>query len=116
LLVLNTLFIIVASTVPAGPEAPAIPYLDKICHFAAYLTLSFFIFYGFENLQKRVVLLVAGIGLGIAMESIPFFLPSRDASALDEVTNAAGLVAGMLVFWMIKKVVSLQVARERNPA
>jgi VanZ family protein len=78
-------------------------YLDKLAHLSAYGALA-----GVPALfstSRRTVLTVALalIAIGAALEIAQFLLPDRWPSLFDLSANIAGVIAGTLCGWLVRK-------------
>lgn len=101
--ILYCLLIFIQSSYPATDSLPAIPYMDKLAHAAAYALLGFLFFRLFQTtgIQKSAVLLVTLSALasslyGISDEIHQYFVPSRTADIMDVLADAVGSVLGAL--------------------
>ena len=103
--VIWALIILVSSVIPGGalPDVK-IDYLDKVVHFLMYIILALLMvrgyFYNFSNnIPPKVILfmLILGGGYGILMELVQCYIPGREASLLDAVSNIAGILAGSIL-------------------
>jgi VanZ family protein len=74
---------------------PSLWHLDKIGHFAAYGSLFTLTLFSFQPTRTRVAIFLLAIGLGITLEWLQSFVPGREMSALDALTNTVGLIFGI---------------------
>lgn len=97
---LNLVFIVVASLIPSS--MPPIWHLDKVGHFAAYSSLFTLALFSFQPSWIRIATFFLAATLGVAMEWLQSYVPGREVSAIDAITNVAGLVFGIFVYRTIK--------------
>lgn len=99
--------ITVLSLVP-GADVPRVSWSDKISHLIAYSALTGAAIVGRRNLKVgRVVLLV--IGYGILIEAAQDLMPfGREASVLDAMANAIGVLIGATTGLGIERVLGLK--------
>ncbi len=94
LLVLGTLYLCLR---PAGGDPPALPHIDKLQHFLAYLSLT--AWFGALIDRSRYLLLAAAmlmLGAGIELAQGAMEL-GRTAAFADVLANALGISAGLAV-------------------
>ena len=82
---------------PATAHAPLIQHGDKLTHLASYATLMFWWAQLYIAPRQRLVLAVALILLGIAIELLQGFTPSRQSDVFDALANTIGIVLGWLI-------------------
>ncbi len=87
---------------------PALPVnlagnLDKVAHFGAYAILGFLLAFGASRSGHGMVAAVATAwGYGVLDELHQSMVPNRFASAGDWVADAAGAVAGVLLYLLFR--------------
>jgi VanZ family protein len=79
------------------------PYLDKIIHFLAYFWLAVLPIIGYRSPGKAIVLCLCMVPLGIILEIGQLYVPGRDCSFGDMVTNGMGVLAGMVCGNLLKR-------------
>ena len=74
-------------------------YADKVNHVACFLVLLplLRLAYGY-SLSKTTLLL---FGYGLVIEAVQFWLPWRKFSLLDLAADGVGLLAGILLVWVV---------------
>lgn len=83
--------------------------LDKVAHFGAYLVLGFLLARATSPSDRWLILAIAiGWGVGALDELFQSTVPGRHASVGDWLADAAGTVAGVLVYYFT--------VRSRSPA
>lgn len=97
---LNLIFIVVASLVPSS--TPSLWHLDKVGHFAAYSALYTLALLSFQSVWLRLTVFSFAAILGVAMEWLQSYVPGREVSAIDAITNVAGLIFGILLYRYLK--------------
>jgi VanZ family protein len=88
-----------------------IPYLDKIFHFIMYAFLSFLLMqalFRFRPSGKHIpYIITAGIisfAYGGLMELVQSWLTtSREGDVIDAAFNCAGVIAGIIIFELLRK-------------
>ncbi len=106
LFALNLILIIVASLTPSS--TPTLRNFDKVGHFAAYASLATLALFSFQPFRARLVVFLFAASLGIVIEWLQSFVPTRELSALDAVSNVAGLFMGIFVYYILKTVLPKQ--------
>lgn len=104
---LNLLFIIIASLIPSS--IPSFWHLDKAGHFAAYASLFTLALFAFQQTKTRIAIFLLSLGLGIILEWLQTFVPGREKSLPDALTNAAGLLFGIFVYHSLSTFVERQI-------
>jgi len=108
LTVISVIYLIIllgAFAVNLGTEGSA-PGSDKSLHFIGLFILSLLLIFTFKNYAaKRVYLksLIIAIIIGILIEIIQLFIPSRTFSLLDLAADLGGIFLAMLFSWMLSK-------------
>lgn len=75
----------------------AIAHYDKLLHFAIHAANAMVAAMAFPAVRVYIVALLLLFLLGPLIEMLQHFVPGRDASALDQVANTAGLLSGALL-------------------
>ncbi len=74
---------------------------DKLAHGGAYLILGLSLAWGRARTGSGVplvALILAGVAYGVLVESYQTLVPGREAELMDGLANAAGVLAGCLLF------------------
>jgi VanZ family protein len=85
----------------SGPDLPR--RFDKVIHFIEYMILAMLIYWGLTQQTKREWLLTfcavafAGMAIGALDEFTQYFIPQRDSSIMDWLSDAAGILVGTTV-------------------
>lgn len=77
-------------------------HLDKLKHFAAYLTLSLTIFITITGRKARIVFLVFSFILSIIIEIAQESLTYRKMEVGDGLANTLGLFSGVIIYIKFK--------------
>lgn len=83
--------------------------LDKVGHFIEFSLLGFFLSLGYFNafsspcVVKSVLVFLTGLPLGILDELHQLFVPRRTSGLGDIIADAAGILAGILVYLYLAK-------------
>ncbi len=94
--------VVLLSVMPQDSLAP-VPTWDKLNHVAAYLALALSGMIGFRRRAASVRILLGLFALGIGLEGVQAFLPSREASVADVVANGIGVLVGGAVALVIDR-------------
>lgn len=78
-------------------DVMAIAHYDKLMHFAMHAANAMVAALAFPAARIYIVALLLLFLLGPLIELLQHFVPGRDASALDQVANTAGLLLGALL-------------------
>jgi VanZ family protein len=79
--------------------------LDKVAHFAAYLVLGFLLAFGASRTGLSLALAVfLGFAYGVFDELHQSTVPGRHADAGDWIADAAGTLAGVLLFVLFPRI------------
>ena len=78
---------------PAAPQGP-VEHADKLVHLAGYATLMFWWAQLYITFPQRVRLAAALVLLGILIEWLQGFTPTREADAWDVLANTTGIILG----------------------
>ena len=84
---------LVFSLTPATPEG-TVGHADKLVHLAGYATLMFWWAQLYVTFPHRVRLAAALMLLGIAIEWLQGFTPTREPDAWDVLANTTGIILG----------------------
>ena len=84
---------LVLSLGPATPEGTG-QHADKLVHLAGYATLMFWWAQLYITFPQRVRLAAALVLLGIAIEWLQGFTPTREPDAWDVLANTTGIILG----------------------
>ena len=84
---------LVLSLGPATPQGP-VEHADKLVHLAGYATLMFWWAQLYITFPQRVRLAAALVLLGIAIEWLQGFTPTREPDAWDVLANTTGIILG----------------------
>ncbi len=97
----------------AGP--PGYANLDKLTHFIAFGAIGVATWPATQRRRGFRYLLLAGCVLGIGLECLQSFVPSRDFSIADMLANMVGIAAGAAAGWRLGDVLTrlVEVGRAR---
>ncbi len=95
-LLIYVLLVILASLLPSG--GISVGNSDKVGHFFAYAGMAILALLSFEGKSARLAALLGAVGLGTLLEWGQSFVPGRDMSLADGITNALGVLVGALFF------------------
>ncbi len=95
-LLVYVLLVILASLLPSG--GVSVGNSDKVGHFFAYGGMAILALLSFAGKSARLAALLGAVGLGALLEWGQSFIPGRDMSLADGITNALGVLAGALFF------------------
>ena len=87
----------VFSLSPDTAHAPFIQHGDKLTHLASYASLMFWWAQLYIAPRQRLALAVALILLGIGIELLQGFTPSRQSDVIDALANSTGVLLGWLI-------------------
>lgn len=82
---------------------------DKVAHFIEFSFLGLFLSLGYFNAlstssaSKAFIVFFTGLPLGILDELHQRFVPGRTSAASDVMADAAGIIAGILVYFYFAK-------------
>ena len=86
---------IILSALPAD-QIPQVGGLsDKIGHFLAYAVVGLFGLFAASTNNHRWLLLVAMVLMGLGLEGVQYFLPTRSFELLDALANTLGVVVSL---------------------
>lgn len=89
--------VIVLSLISAPEVELSFPLEDKFFHALAYFTLMAWFSQIYHKSNKRILLAVMFVMLGVILEYLQSFEPSRFAEFGDMVANTAGVVLAYLI-------------------
>ena len=102
LFILNIIFVVYFS-VNTSVANGGVSYTDEMAHLIAYGAMGFLAYLSANSINKRVYFFLLIIGLGLTLELVQSFLPSRSASLVDIIANFFGAVSGYLLGWLALK-------------
>jgi len=85
-------------------------YFDKIVHFVLFIFLELLILVegqpsGAYIVSNKIKLTICALGYALLTELMQvFFMRSRHGSLYDFIADAAGIISGLVIFWMYKKI------------
>ena len=79
-----------------------LPLFDKVAHFVYYGTMAALLAHGL-GLPWLIVPLILVPVIGAADEWHQFYVPGRDASAVDWIADEIGTVFAVVVYWKWRK-------------
>lgn len=85
-----------------GPEGT-----DKLAHLAAYGLIAAAAGFGFTERRDRLYAGAFALALGIALEIAQGYVPNRQPSAADALVNVAGVLAGLAVASLFRRVAAV---------
>lgn len=103
LFLLYIIVISIISLTPADSSELPITNMDKVGHFLAYLLMAVLALISFKNRNSRITAVILTFIIGFLLEWGQSFVPGRDASLADGITNMLGLLTGSLLFWFYKR-------------
>ncbi len=109
LLVCLVIYLSVTSTPIEFPELPS--YQDKIFHTLAYFTLMAWFAQIYHRRFQRNTIALLFIFMGMLMEYIQSYEPTRFADGWDMLANASGVVLGFLLTYSAMKNVLLTIEK-----
>lgn len=85
-----------------------IPHIDKVVHFGIFFIWSLFLSlcyrkHPFTEFLSSSSIILAGMLLGFITEYLQSYIPNRSADVLDFITDMAGIGAGLVFTFIIKK-------------
>jgi VanZ family protein len=95
--VVQLVAVIAGSLVPGRMVPSVVGEHDKWAHFAGYLLLGFLPLAGARSPKLGIVLALAAIPLGGALELGQHFVPGRTPDFADALANSCGALVGMVV-------------------
>jgi hypothetical protein len=100
-LLVSYLLLILYLATQSGPDLP-VQVWDKLKHASAFLVLTGLMLPAFPSFTpvKRVLWALA---FGVLIEVIQYSLPNRQASSLDLLANAVGILGFEVMWWFSRK-------------
>lgn len=88
-----------------------IPHLDKIIHFIMYLFLSFLLMQALfrfrpsgKHISFIIITSIVSFAYGGLMELVQsWFITSREGDIIDAAFNCAGVIAGIIIYELMRK-------------
>ena len=90
-----------------GPDLPDVPGSDKLHHSLAYFACMFCWGHLYRQPAQRLQLAIAFAAMGVLIEGIQYFTPTRSFEFMDILANALGVV----IAWFV---VTVQLSVERR--
>uniref|UniRef100_UPI00404A55D5 VanZ family protein n=1 Tax=Gelidibacter sp. TaxID=2018083 RepID=UPI00404A55D5 len=92
--------LILVLTPKASSGVHPMTYLDKVVHFALFLTVSINGCYKYQNCERRTEAIIWIIFFGLITEVIQQFIPGRDMDIYDGIANTLGVISGYYIYKM----------------
>ncbi len=89
--------VVYLSLTPHPPKTLTFENADKLEHALAYATLSFWLCQIYLSGKSRVALMVALVGMGVALEYVQGWTGSRSFDVLDMLADSVGVLLGWLL-------------------
>lgn len=96
---LYILLVIIVSLTPTDTSHLPVKHIDKVGHFLAYVLMAVLALACFEGRRWRVAAVLLTIVLAVLLEWLQGFVPGRQMTLADGVTNYLGLGVGYLIYW-----------------
>ncbi len=80
--------------------------LDKVAHFLMFFFLSVNIGYKYLGTKKLLPALIGASFLAIGTELIQKFIPERGMDVYDALTDIAGIITGLIVYYLFQSVIN----------
>lgn len=93
---------VILGSLSADLRPPSGGVIDKFQHAGAYIVLSGLAIAAFDTDRRRALALGFLFLLGIAIELAQGYFGGREASALDQMANAAGILVAAAFFWTVR--------------
>ena len=103
---LNSLLLLYLTLMPSIQIKVSFANIDKVFHIIGFGSFAFFCFLAFPKLKNLSVTGIA-VALGILVEIIQSFLPSRSFSYLDMFADVFGIVLAVLFLSLLKNKYSI---------
>ncbi len=100
---------------PIRPILRALPYGDKVGHFALYGAITLATALLVRTRQQAIGAAVAVILIGVGDEFRQLLEPRRNFSIGDVLANLGGISLGLLVALMIMRIVATSNSKHSNP-
>ncbi len=104
--IIGVLVVIWFSLAPGDPIGSGLS--DKLEHLLAYAALAACSTQAFEQGRTKLTSYVGLIALGCVLEGLQAYIPGRHPSVADGVANAAGIMVGVLLSWMVARAFGLK--------
>lgn len=91
------ILIVYLSLAPNPPTLVMFENADKVEHAFAYATVAFWLCAIYLTVRSRVVVIVALIGLGVALEYVQDWTGYRSFDVMDMLADTVGVLLGWLV-------------------
>lgn len=103
--ILWMIVIFILSSIPGKqfPEMP-FPHFDKLAHIGLYSVLGFLLARAFG--RKTIVVILVGVIYGLLDETHQLFVPFREFSLLDLLSDTTGVIAGLICRSLLKRLKS----------
>lgn len=89
---LGVVAILFLSTLPADSLPTVGDISDKVEHLLAYALVGLFGMFAASSNKRRLLLALAMIIMGLGLEGVQYFLPTRSFELLDGLANTLGVV------------------------
>ena len=89
--------VIFLSLSPVPPQPTRLDHGDKLAHFLAYSWLMLWFCQLYVGSARRWALALGFIALGVSLEFLQTFTPTRSYDLLDMLANSAGVLFGALL-------------------
>lgn len=99
---INSLLLIYLTVMPSLHYKSSFHHMDKVFHVIGFGSFAFLCFLAFPKL-KPISTLIISMSLGIGIEIVQAFLPSRSFSYLDMVADFLGILSAILFLVLVKK-------------
>ncbi|UCG81745.1 MAG: VanZ family protein [Desulfobacterales bacterium] len=97
-LVIYVSLVILLSLLPTPSRGPSLGYLSEAFHFFAYSGMAVLALLSFGSKKAGFVALLSAVGLGALLEWGQSYVPGREMSLTDGITNTLGVLSGALFF------------------
>lgn len=102
--VLQLVAVVGGSLIPGDMVPAVIGAHDKWAHTGGYSLLGFLPFAGARNWKLGILLSLAAIPMGGALELGQHFVPGRTPDWYDAAANSVGVMIGMAVAWIYRSI------------
>lgn len=99
--IIGVLVVVWLSLAPGDPIGSGLS--DKLEHLLAYAALAACSTQAFEQGRTKLTSYVGLIALGCVLEGLQAYIPGRYPSVADGIANAAGIMVGALLSWMVAR-------------
>ena len=97
---LSVLAILALSVAPTN-TSETISSLDKLIHFFAFLVLSYLLWSAYTLPRPFISSILILSMFGLSIELLQHFVPNRIFSLHDFAADIAGIIAGVVLYWVI---------------